>query len=97
MTEDSITYDPSSDLYYLEFSLDGPDSVADAVVFGAAEILDEEAVSLPPLGDVVDTDSLTRIFHSAGDPDPGVSVSFEYDTLVVTVQGHGRITFEERD
>lgn len=97
MTEDSVTYDPSSELYYLDASLDRPDSVADAVVFGAAEILDEDPISLPPLGNVIDTDSLTRIFHSSSDSDDGVSVSFEFSGLAVTVHGNGRITFEERD
>lgn len=97
MNEDSVTYDASSEMYYVDISLDEPDSVADAVVYSVADILDQDPISLPPLGQVVDTDSLTNIFNSAGDSDSDVSVSFEYSGFVVTVQSSGRITFEERN
>lgn len=97
MNEDSVTYDASSEMYYVDISFDGPDSVADAVVYSVADILDQDPISLPPLGQAVETDSLTKIFHAADDSGSDVSVSFEYSNFVVTVQSSGRITFEERN
>lgn len=93
MNEDAITYDSSTGRYHADFAVGEPDSVADAVVHGVAEILDRDPVTLPPLGSVVDTDSLNAVFRSADDS--SVSVSFEYSGVVVIVHGHGRISFEE--
>lgn len=97
MTSDSLTYDSSSGQYYVDVSLEEPDSVADAVIYGVAEIRDRDPIELPPLGNVVDTDSLTTIFHSAGDSDATVAVTFEYSGFVVTVHDNGQIRFEESD
>lgn len=96
MNEDAVTYDSSRDRYHADFSVGKPDSVADAVVQSVAEIVERDPVTLPPLGDVVDTDSLCGVFRSACDADSTVSVSFEYSGVVVIVHGHGRISFEER-
>ena len=97
MTTESLTYDSDAGLYYVDVSMDQPDSVPDAVVYSAAEILDRDPVSLPPLGDVVDADSLGQIFQTAGESESDVSVSFEYSGLVVAVDSSGRIEFEERE
>lgn len=95
MKEEPVTYDASSGLYYVDIPLDRPDSVADAVVFSVAEILDQDPLSLPPLGQVVDTDSLANIFRSTGSSQSDASISFAYSGFVVTVQSSGRISFEE--
>lgn len=95
MQEDAPTYDPSSGRYSLDCTFDRPDSVADSIVYGVAEILDEDPITLPPLGSAVDTDSLNRMFHSIDDPESGISASFEYSGFVVTVHSHGRVTFEK--
>lgn len=97
MHEDAPTYDPSADRYSLDCAFDRPDSVADSIVCGVAEILDEDPVNLPPLGSVVNTDSLNRMFHSIDDPENSISVSFEYSGFVVTVHSHGRVAFERSD
>lgn len=95
MTEDSVTYDSETGRYYVEFDLDNPDAVPDAIVFALAEIRDEDPIELMPLGDVVDPDALGTIFQPAVESDTRVSITFEYSGYVVTVHETGRITFEE--
>lgn len=97
MHEDPPTYDSSVGRYSLDCQFDRPDSVADSIVYGVAEILDEDPVTLPPLGSVVDTDSLNRMFYSMENSESNISASFEYSGFVVTVHDHGRITFEQLD
>lgn len=97
MNEDSITYDASTDRYYVDISIQGPDTVADTIVFAIATITETDPITLPPLGDVVDTDALGSIFRTPGGDDPDVTVSFEYSGFLVTVHGRDRISFEERD
>lgn len=91
---DTVTYDEHQDQYYVDVSLDRPDSVADAVVYSVGDILDEDPISLPPLGETVDTDALTKIFDSVGDNTSEVTVSFEYCGFDIEATQRGRITFE---
>jgi len=96
MNEIVVHYDAGTDRHYVDVPLDGSYDVGKAVVVGIAEILDQDPVSLPPLGKVVDTDSLTAIFGSTIQADGDASISFDYNGFAVTVYSCGRITFEER-
>lgn len=93
--EDAISYDASTDRHYVEFTPDQTESVTETIVFSIAEIIDHDPIELPPIGNVVNTDSLDWLFSTRDGVDPQVSVSFEYTGHVVVVSGHGRISFTE--
>ena len=101
MNEDSITYDASSGRYYVDLPAQGPDigqdTVPDTVVFGIATITETDPITLPPLGEAVDTDALGNIFQTPSDDDPDVNVTFEYCDFIVSVHGRCRISFKECD
>ncbi|MCU4801685.1 hypothetical protein OB920_15000 [Halobacteria archaeon HArc-gm2] len=92
-----IEYDASADQYYVDMPLDGSSDVGRAVVVGIGEILDQDPVSLPPLGKVIDTESLTAVFEGrTAESESDASVSFDYSGFAVTVHNSGRIIFDER-
>lgn len=95
MEEIAVAYDVTADRYHVDIPLDGSHDVGKAIVFGIGEILDQDPVTLPPLGQAVDTDSLSAILESTAGADSDVAVSFDYSGFVVTVDDGGRITFEE--
>lgn len=95
LNEIAVEYDASADRHFVDVPLDGSSDVGRAVVVGVAEILDQDPVSLPPLGKTVDTESLTALIDSTAESDCDASVSFDYAGFTVTVHSSGRLTFEE--
>jgi len=91
---ETVTYDDQRERYYVDVTLDEPDSVANGVVYALADILDEDPLTLPPLGETVDTDALTKIFDTVGGATSNVMVSFEYCGFDVEATQGGRVTFE---
>ncbi|SFS10557.1 hypothetical protein SAMN05216559_3757 [Halomicrobium zhouii] len=92
-----LEYDARVDQYYVDMPLDGSSDVGRAVVVAIGEILDQDPVSLPPLGEVIDTESLTAVFDGrSAESESDASVSFDYSGFAVTVHCSGRITFDER-
>lgn len=97
MDKTPVQYDASADRYFVDMSRDESSDVGKAVVVGIGEILDQDPVSLPPLGEVIDTESLTAVFEGrTTESKSDASVSFDYSGFAVTVHSSGRITFEER-
>lgn len=66
-----------------------PDDVAERILTSVAAREGCDALDLPPLYDVVDTDALEGLFRSGGGDADAVTVTFDY---------HGyRITVDESD
>lgn len=97
MTDEFVTYDPSSGTYRAEYSLDERSGITETIVFGIAQIRERDPADLEPLGQVVDTDALGSLFTPVEEPTPSISVTFEYGGFVVTVRGDETITFESVD
>ena len=95
MTDDRVTYDASSDRYYVDVDLEGTASVTDAVIYGIADIREMDPIELPPLGNIVDTDALGNIFRPDTDTPSDLTVTFEYSGFIVSINGHGRVYLDE--
>ena len=71
----------------MEHEIESDEAVSDAVVLAVSAIQGRDPISLPPLGEVVDPDSLDRIFDSQldGMSRTGGRVSFTYADCYVTI------------
>lgn len=74
----------------------GPDeSVSTTVINAVAAAKGREPAELAPLGDVVDTHALDRLFSPLRDPVAGPrmgTIEFRYEGYLVSVDAAGRVT-----
>lgn len=80
----------------MEYEIESDEAVSEAVVLAVSAILGRDPVSLPPLGEVVDPDSLNKIFDSQFDgmPRTGGRVTFTYADCHVTVDNGEFLSIE---
>ena len=71
-------------------------SIAVAVATAVADCVGVDAITLPPLSDVVDPDALDRLFSRSVDGSAGVPVEvyFQYSGVDVVVEGDRTVTVE---
>ena len=71
----------------MEYEIESDEAVSEAVVLAVSAIQGRDPVSLPPLGAVIDPESLNRIFDTQldGVPRTGGRVSFTYADCHVTI------------
>lgn len=67
------------------------------IVRALAQVLGTELHELPPLYTVVECDALDQLFcpHRDDRTRPAVSVTFRYDTYIITLTADGHLTITE--
>lgn len=80
----------------MEYEIDSNEVVSEAVVLAASAVQGRDPVSLPPLGEVLDPDSLDRIFESRFDgmPRKGGRVAFTYADCLVKIDNGEHLAIE---
>lgn len=91
MLDETIQFDEQHARYTTHVSVEGRNSVADAVAMTVATVRDCDPTDLPPLGKTVDPDALNDIF-TGKDRGTAVNVSFEYAGFDVSIDDEGKVT-----
>ncbi|MFD2375775.1 HalOD1 output domain-containing protein [Haloarchaeobius iranensis] len=74
--------------YETKFEYEGDESVATSIAFAVAQVTEQEAMELEPLGSFVDCEALDALVKSA---EPSLSVSFLYEGCRIFVSGNGSV------
>lgn len=88
----SVEYHESTGTYRTEFDY-RTRQATEAVILGVADVTDRDPLSLPPIYEAIDPDSLNHLFCKPDrDPTPaGLSVTFQYADQTVTAHDHGTV------
>lgn len=80
----------------MEYDIDADETVSMAVIRAVSAVEGREPLSLPPLSNVIDTDSLDALFAPRGDGTPraGGRISFIYSNCGLTIDNGEYLTLE---
>ncbi len=80
----------------MEYDVDTDETISMAVVRAVSALAGQDPLSLPPLGNVLDTDALDALFdtRSEGTPRTGGQLSFVYNGYRVTVENGEYLALE---
>lgn len=85
-------------MYRTRYTVGGPQTISTAVVFAVCSVTGDDPREAPSLSEVIDTDSLDRLFDGTQLDEGGDRrITFTYDGRSVTVDREGWITVTPGD
>lgn len=92
---DEIGFDPDTETYHAQFSINDADSIWLSVVHTVAVATGKDPKSMAPLYSVLDPDALQNLLAASQAHD--LQVSFTYEERAVTIASNGDISVKSTD